>query len=363
MKKCSIIVPEQEDAVRVMSIHKAKGLQSPVVILPFANWEIDISGARDLIWVSSGEEPFNASSAFLVKPVKALKNSFFEKDFMDECILSNIDNFNLLYVAFTRAVERLYIFCPDKGSHGYHTGKLIKEVIDSDEFLRDNQKQFGIYEIGVKEPFTSRAQKSEIKLLKPGKFVDADYQKKVVIKLQSKSLSNTELEHSLERGMILHKALSYINKEKDVDTAISKLLNEGLITIEHTTEVKNMLIQLINIPGVKDWFTGEMDTKSETEILLPGGKVLRPDRVMIKDNKAIVVDYKSGKLHLIPSPRQEQAGKHPLPEPRGALEPGEEYFKLHSEQLNHYADALVKAGYSTVDKYILYINDKKLVKV
>ncbi|HMT12231.1 MAG TPA: UvrD-helicase domain-containing protein, partial [Ignavibacteria bacterium] len=88
----SIIVPSQADAVKVMTIHKAKGLQSPVVFMPFVNWDMDIKGGRDLIWVSSDEPPFDESSAFLVKASKELEKSYFAEDYNEEAALTNLDN-------------------------------------------------------------------------------------------------------------------------------------------------------------------------------------------------------------------------------------------------------------------------------
>ncbi len=330
INKISIIVPEQEDAVRVMTIHKAKGLQSPAVIIPFASWDIDISEARDFIWVSSDEKPFNVSSAFLVKAVKSLENSFFEKDFTEECVLARIDNLNLMYVAFTRAIERLYIFCPHN-SH-YDAGDLIEEVLKSGDILK--QTSIDIFETGIKEKYENPVKSTETKSLKPDNFIDTDYHKKVVIKPQSELLSGSDAEFAMERGKVLHKALSYIIKKDDIDDAILKIINEGLITEELVPDFKDKLQAITELSEIKSWFSGEMEIKPETEILMPSGKVLRPDRVMIKNNKAIIADYKSGKSEA-----------------------------SHSKQVNEYAEALIKAGYNSVDKYILYLGDKKLIKV
>src|SRR5205085_1778956 len=162
----------------------------------------------------------------------------------------------------------------------FNTRKLINEIMFTDEDLKQYMKDFETFEIGTKEKFTSISTVSEIRSLKPGKFIDADYHKKVVIKPLSGLSPLAEFEHSLEHGRIIHKALSYINKKEDIPTALFRLINEGIITTSESEDVKKNLKEIININGVTEWFSDETEIKSEAEILTPEGKVLRPDRVM-----------------------------------------------------------------------------------
>jgi ATP-dependent exoDNAse (exonuclease V) beta subunit len=106
-EKFTIVLPEDQDAIQIMTIHKSKGLEFPVVMIPYANWEFS-SGRPNILWVEPQEAPFNTFNHLPVLSSSALKESLFADDFYREETLTAIDNLNLLYVAFTRARERLY---------------------------------------------------------------------------------------------------------------------------------------------------------------------------------------------------------------------------------------------------------------
>ena len=105
----SVIMPEDMNAIRIMTIHKSKGLEFPIVIMPFVNWNFNTSFS-DIIWVSSSEEPFNAFEKLPVPYSPKLADSYFKEEYKREDAMITIDNLNLLYVAFTRPKERLYVF-------------------------------------------------------------------------------------------------------------------------------------------------------------------------------------------------------------------------------------------------------------
>jgi ATP-dependent helicase/nuclease subunit A len=332
----SIIIPGQEDAIRIMTIHKAKGLESPVVIIPFANWDMDISGSRDLIWVSSDYPPFNESSAFFVKATKTLKQSYFEKDYTEEAVLTNLDNLNLLYVAFTRAVERLHVFVPEKGGNAYNAGKLIEETLKSSVELSQYFKSENEFEIGKKLANNSEEKYTE-NSYKPSGFISTEYQSKTVIKPASKGFAIEKEKKYLElknRGIILHKALSLIKYPADAEQAVEQLKIEGLIVSDNEDELINELVEIFKIDEVRKWFTGDYEIKTETEVILPDGKIYKPDRVLLKDKKAIVIDYKTGK-----------------------------HKKENIEQVKHYADILSMMGYIEIERYLFYVPERKIVKV
>lgn len=176
-KSISIITPAGNDAIRIMTIHKAKGLESPVVIIPYANWELDLDGNKDFFWVSSAKSPFEKySSAYYVRAAKDMPKTFFTDQYYEEAIATNIDNLNLLYVAFTRASEMLYVMCPQKGRTTFDDGKiaenikdhkrinaaqLIKHIIATEDTLKKcYDTNTGVFEYGAKTQVTGR---------KPGK--------------------------------------------------------------------------------------------------------------------------------------------------------------------------------------------------
>ncbi len=165
--KYSVIVPEDENAIRVMTIHTAKGLQSPVVIIPYANWNMDIEANKELIWVSNDKSKLFSQSVYPVRAAQALLKSHFSEDYEEEFALARLDNLNLLYVAFTRPIERLYVTVPE-GKTGFHAGKLIDDIIISDISLNTQlNTDKDEFESGTKE----KHQHEEGMLKKPSRII------------------------------------------------------------------------------------------------------------------------------------------------------------------------------------------------
>jgi ATP-dependent exoDNAse (exonuclease V) beta subunit len=337
----SIIVPESEDALRVMTIHKAKGLQSPVVILPYCNWNMDISGNRDMIWASSDVVPFDCSSAFYVKAEKALEKSYFSEDYSEEAALTNLDNLNLLYVAFTRAIDHLIVNIPESGSTKYVTGKLISEVLQEDSPLHgfiSNEMAFG--DVEIKEEG-----KSEIPY-KIDNLISSEFKGKLSIKSTvGESIDESErIEEIKNRGSIIHKALSYINNKSEIDSAIERLVLDGEISADDVKSLKVLLNNFFKNETVKKWYGGEYELIAEEGILLTpelvkknnGIRSVRPDRIFKKDNSLIIVDFKTG---------------------------SDKSHEKYQKQINFYADILTEMKYEISGKYIYYINSNKVVEV
>lgn len=330
----SIVIPEQEDAVRIMTIHMAKGLQSPVVIIPYANWEMGFSG-RDLIWVSSKEYPFNESAAFPVTPGKNLMQSCFEEDYIEEHSLTYLDNFNLLYVAFTRAEERLHVIASPKAIARYNVGILINATLASSLELNSGFINDSDFEIGIKAD--KQGTKPEEVSYKAGEILSTDYFTKIVIKPASADVSIERVKKFSElknRGILLHKALSLIKYPGDAEKAFEQLKTEGLVTAENEDDFINELLDILKNEKIKHWFSSDYEIKTETEVVLPGGKVYKPDRVLLKDKKAVVIDYKTGK-----------------------------HKKDHALQVSQYADILKDMGFMEVEKYLFYVAEREVVSV
>ncbi len=335
----SIIVPGHEDAIRVMTIHMAKGLQSPVVIIPYANWNLDIDTFRDLIWVSNEDiSPFN-QSVFPVRAVTDLSKSYFARDYEEEIALTNLDNLNLIYVAFTRPIDRLYIIVPEKKiPNKYDAGKLIEEIVAKNpDFNKDYYSMYDFFETGIKKPYSKTEAEDLIKPESLSEYISTDWFSKIVIlpKHRSAGLFIASPAFSkAKRGLLMHEILANIRTAGDLDSAIRTAQTDGILTEDEKEQIKNEIEKVINMNETKDWFSGNWEVKTEADILLPEGKTIRPDRVMIKDANAVIVDYKTGKKS-----------------------------DLHIEQLYNYANVLKQAGFKQVEKYILYLDETEIVKI
>jgi len=320
----SIDSPSGTNAINIMTVHKAKGLQGKVVIVPYANWKINIDGAKDLIWVSSKEEPFNKSAAYPVKATLNLRNTFFKDDFNYEFAQSRLDNLNLLYVTFTRAEERLYVLVPEI-KNTENTGKLLKSVIEEYEGHSENN-----FESGKKEKAKQNGKEKDVKTENLKYYISTEWYKKTIIRPKHKKLKefiDKDFAFKTNWGTIIHHVLSYMKNFKDSEYAVNKVYSEGMITVEQKDKILQQLNKIINKKEIKDWFNDDREVKSETEILLKDGNILRPDRVIIKEKEAIVIDYKTGAEH-----------------------------ENNKNQVKQYAEILEQMGYEKVTKYLLYIN-------
>lgn len=334
--KYSIVIPSQSDAIRVMTIHKAKGLESPVVIVPFANWDTEISGSRDLIWVSSDEKPFNASSSFLVKASSDLKESYFSDDYANEYILTKLDNLNLMYVAFTRAEERLYVISPQKGNNSKNINRLLNDLFFSDERLAQLKKSGNIFEFGAPGEIKKTGHAQGMQNIIPVQIVSTGENKKAVIKPLHGNIRFDKAEsynESVNKGLLLHKALSYIKTADDIHSAVEMLKLHGLITENFAKDIEAELVKIVNDKRITEWFKKDSEIRTEAEILAKEG-IFRPDRIVMDGNDLTLIDYKTGKEN-----------------------------KKHSEQMKKYSAVLNEAGYRITGAYLLYLDNLNIVKV
>jgi ATP-dependent exoDNAse (exonuclease V) beta subunit len=129
--KYTIVLPDIQNAIQIMTIHKSKGLEFPVVMLPYANWAFKSSANRDIMWVKPKTAPFNQFSYLPVSSGSRLKDTYFADEQYREQSMTLIDNLNLLYVANTRAINRLYIISQKQESKDMESYNNIAQVITS----------------------------------------------------------------------------------------------------------------------------------------------------------------------------------------------------------------------------------------
>lgn len=330
----SITIPEGINAVRVMTIHKAKGLQSRVVVIPYTNWKMNPDGNKNYIWASSDVKPFDTADSFYVRAVNRLADTYFSEPYNDELALTRIDNMNLLYVAFTRAEERLYIISPKR--IGVSAYSMIKSVITGEPVFQDKINN-GILEYGSKilaaGVIGRKEDEKTIVSETLGKFNSNEWYRKTVIRPSYKKLKIFEkgnFRMQTHKGIIIHEILSYLRYADELNTAMTKAISEGLISSEESEEFKTIITNILSDVTAGDWYSREWEVRNETEILLKDGRVFRPDRVITKNDEVIIIDYKTG------------------------AEKDE-----HKNQLNGYADVIKQMGYTKISKYLLYLSESK----
>ncbi len=279
-KNLSVKIPQNTNAVRIMTIHACKGLEFPVVIFPFADWNIQKAGH---ILIDTHNEIEQLPVA-LVKADGTLKKTNFKEQAVDEEQKQNLDNLNLLYVACTRAVEELHIISRE-------TSKGVSVTIWLKNFVKEyyaGQTTENLTEIGESLVRTKDNIK-EIPFIKAATF--RPIHEAVTIKL-----SDYEDETNSRRlyGIAIHNILAEIKTEASILPVLQKALVQGNINDGQVAELQKMIEQLVKEPKISLYFSEGVQIKTETELFLNDGEIIRPDRVVITENHLAVIDFKTG---------------------------------------------------------------------
>jgi ATP-dependent helicase/nuclease subunit A len=333
----AVVTSENEDAIRIMTIHRSKGLQFPVVFIPFTDWKL-LPDARDILWVKSDDSPFHEFGKVPVSPSKHLMNSSFKEDYEDEVVLSAIDNVNLLYVAFTRAEEQLYIFGPDGATENMNSvSKLIRKVMESNsDWIKQLESAEEVIIGEIKQKNASK-QKSRDESFELKKYETLNWKEHIRLSTHSDELIemlNLPAAKAINYGVLVHRVLSSIRDVNDIHRIVQQFFFQGLITSEEKDHLEKELSEVLSVAEIAEFFRSDYTAISEREIILPSGEMLRPDRVLILNEKAIVIDFKSGKQN-----------------------------KSHEVQVNRYAEVLQQMGYTSVEKYLVYLSERKVIEI
>jgi ATP-dependent helicase/nuclease subunit A len=319
---CSVVIPSGENALRVMTIHKSKGLQFPVVIIPFCDWKLNPQ-SNDIIWLTSDQLPFNMLPAHPLKPVKSLDNSVFSEGYRKEIEKSHIDSLNLLYVAFTRAEENLFIFSPDcktekisKASQLFKSAMMAdsewRTALDAPAKFLEIGKMFSRSEIHSEKGDETTALTS---------WLSNPWKERLWFSVSKRKISVSDPEiPDTTYGLLFHKIMSAINSEKDADALLNKYADSPF-----SEKLRNEIMQTLQLSKKYGWFDEQLEVVTEAELLVEDGTIVRPDRLILKGNKAVIIDYKTG--------------------------PEESY---HPDQLNNYASVLAKMGYNEIKMFLIY---------
>ncbi len=323
---------DEQDAVRIMTIHKSKGLEFPVVILPFADWSLKPK-VGDFIWIEKPDKaPYDQFEYLPVKVSSKLDNSYFKDHYRDELIASYIDNLNLLYVAFTRSEHRLYILTKDyagKAKQISQVAHLINFVIREGMNMATNEEKMITW--GKKESYERKTRdlEQETVTLKTLEHAGLDHQPRISIRFSSNMYLPTDIRQRSEQilaGELVHEALAHIYSVEDITVGVKHVLHKGLISSEESDFMEKLLQEVVLHPDAAHWFSGLWEVKNEAEILYENSTILRPDRVMIHKGKAVVVDYKTGDPYV-----------------------------SHHIQVQKYMYALKTMGYILVEGYVYYL--------
>lgn len=335
---------ENEQSFKIMTIHKAKGLDFKVVIVPFLNWDLDDlskSQKQPILWLKTDVEPFSKMPILPVKLMKDTAKSIFKEDYFKEKLYQNVDNLNLVYVAFTRARNEMYCFAPlknpPKENKTIPTAYLALNTIQTSNELSSKLNDELVFELGKPTHFTYSKGKveSEGTIRQTDDYPTVDSSSRLLIKYSGKNIwdETSPIDSKINYGVIMHEILQNIIHKSDVEKAIYNQMASGKISGDEAELIRDKFVEFWEQKEVEKWFTTDVKVLNEATILLPSGKQYRPDRIVFTKEKVIVVDYKFGEEH-----------------------------KKYSYQLKRYSDFLSEMGYQNIESYLYYVGLKKIVK-
>lgn len=327
-EKFSIPSPEGNNAVRIMTIHKSKGLEFPVVIMPFAEEDYNRK-PKDKLWLDTEAEDLGVPRALVdnssaVEGFGESASAVFNEKKQEELL----DNINVLYVALTRAEEQLYVISQslkerkDGEWPNNMASYFIKYLIHAGVYESEKLE----YEFGNKAKLSISSK--AVDLVKTIPIVKEVLNPKNIKIAQREALMwGTHQQEAISYGNIVHEILAFVKDKSDIDLAVTKAIENGLITIEQQEAVLKTLLEIVNHPELSVCFDGENHILNEQTIVQKEGKILKPDRIVLtKDKKAFLLDYKTGAVNS--------------------------KYKL---QIQEYQDAVEDLGYKVLKKALVYI--------
>lgn len=369
----SISAPKS-NAVTICTIHKSKGLEAEIIIIPFFTCKLEPE-VNGIIWCSTTNPEIGYNQPLPVLYSAKLENTLFKEDYYKEKHNCCIDAINLAYVACTRPRNELYIFA-DKSSRSFNNSmaSLLATFVNAPgkvPFVKDSSgidpsQKCDIYKFGVKNqrheckmPAAASSvgssaaasapvlQADALMLLAPIKQTGRN-------RLAASQSSINEGDDSIRnKGVILHEIFSFIKNKRDIPDAVKRATLLGIVNKESFADlltataptIEDVIAQLISQTDHLHWFDDSAQILNEQEILSGDDTITRPDRVILLPDgkgahKAIVVDYKFGEY-----------------------DPNSTQLKRYHSQVAGYMSSLCKMGFVDVSGYIWYPLHNKIIEV
>ncbi|WP_452225346.1 UvrD-helicase domain-containing protein [Lacinutrix chionoecetis] len=335
--RLSIVSPQEQDAVQIMTIHKSKGLEFPVVIFPYSDIYIyeDIEPKE---WFALNPENYNGFDYALLNYSSAFESYGTEGKVIHlrHQAELELDSLNLLYVALTRPIEQLYIIGKkDFNSKGLNLKSYSGLLIDYLMKTGDWEETKAVYTFGSPEKPERNTERNKTKTIEQAEFITTskkDHNIKVIA--NSGFLWDTKQQDAIEKGNLVHDIMEHIRVESEIDFALNDFESAGIIDKKQAKGLKTTILEIVHHPELKHYYKENLTVYNERDIISKTGKIYRPDRLVINDkNEVVIIDYKTG-LH----------------DPK------------YQHQLQDYQDILEEMNFKVTQKILLYINKSITIK-
>ncbi len=360
---CEKTIPSGElEGIRILSIHKSKGLEYHTVLIPFCDWKMENETNSHLIWcdlAGKGPEydvdPFNQLDIAPINYSTAMAESVYRNSYLEERLQLWVDNLNLLYVAFTRACCNLVIWSK-KDAKGT-VAKLLEDALNSPNLNElgteglqeeDTDLIWSYGETATSEKVVTKTADNPLAIV-PESIPVKINGLKTEIEFRQSNLSadfirgdeneETERNRYIRQGQLLHKVFASIRTEYDLPGVLEQLKMEGVTTSkEEIVKIEALAKKALDNPLVKDWYGGCWNLYNECNIIYHDKdgvmQTKRPDRVMRKGQEVVVVDFKFGKKK-----------------------------KEYNEQVKEYMTLLHQMGYTQVKGFLWYVYTNELDEI
>ena len=330
--KLFIASPDNINAVNLLTIHKSKGLEFPIVLMPFANNQ----GKKDsFFWIDTNPLEMNLPTSLATRN-KALENTQYAENLNEEDKKSLLDDLNVVYVAVTRAVEELYIFIKElsKPEEVNSIEKLFFPVLNK---LTENENSYTFGKKVIKPhqiieeitsstntPRTTSPWRDKIKI---------SFSAPAIWNVPENSEESFDLRDPRKFGNLIHNIFAKLDNKMELESTLKEMEDYGLIEKADITVLKNLIQETLKLPPLnKVWLDGEHII--EKEIIIPDGTSYRPDRVVKKDNNTYLIDFKTG------SPKNSD-----------------------KKQIKYYEKLLETLNFRNIKSFLIYTEDGKSVAV
>ncbi|WP_167618354.1 UvrD-helicase domain-containing protein [Maribellus sediminis] len=344
--KTSVNVNEEVSSIRLLTVHKSKGLEYKAVLLPFFNWNTE-PGANQMpiLWCEPQSSPFNQFPLLPIQSGNTIKESEFAPIYFEEKVNNYIDTLNLVYVAFTRAKSVLIVNSPqpklkkdgtesESTSMDYLFYSALRNSVITQKYGKGLDSETKTFEFGSFKAESKKADENQTLLI--GKYAFNDFSDRIKLRLSGEDflLEGDKQRSEKNIGKIIHEILSAIETSQDVAPACLQALKAGKINDEEYRTIEQSISKNLQLDTVKSWFDGSFEVLNEHD-LLSNSTLLRPDRIMISGDSAVVVDYKTGEK--IPT--------------------------KYNRQIERYAQTLKDTGLKNVSGYLWYLSSNEVEKV
>ncbi len=311
------------DAVQLLTIHKAKGLEKKIVIYAIPYKEV----RNSRIWVRLPEGKDNPIPVAFVN-LQSIPTDF-KDDFDKERTMNDVDRVNVLYVAMTRSEEKLFVCCEDVTSSDSFV-PLLKDFVGRDEkCVQLSESRYAVGEDFINPGKAADDDEKQTHTMPVDDVCFPQWENRVRIASQSDALLSSLEKDSRRYGIVVHDLMSRINVPEDVAPVVDEYCREHHIVQRDAESILRRITDMVNSPENRRYFDPHYSVRCEASIAV-GGEVRRPDRIVYDDKETFVVDFKTGTYN-------------------------EETHRKYQRQVAEYADALTAMGFPNVKAVIIYL--------